>query len=162
MPVHLNLIGIWALMVRFMAVVKAEVATSFFVVDLNPSSTPLETTILPSEEAESVSHVVQRGTGEIPVLLSISGHQERAQISITSESFEFEQSNAQSEFKVGSLRQNISFWSETLKANSFIVESITEGYRIPFFELPENYVIPNRSSAFKFKVFVDEAVSDLL
>ncbi|CAH3172552.1 unnamed protein product [Porites lobata] len=33
---------------------------------------------------------------------------------------------------------------------------------IPFFDLPENFVIPNRSSAFKFKDFVNEAISELI
>ena len=40
--------------------------------------------------------------------------------------------------------------------------TIVEGYRIPFFDLPENFVIPNRSSAFKFKDFVNEAISELI
>ena len=40
--------------------------------------------------------------------------------------------------------------------------TIVEGYRIPFFDLPENFVIPNRSSAFKFKEFVNEAISELI
>ena len=39
---------------------------------------------------------------------------------------------------------------------------IVEGYRIPFFDLPENFAIPNRSSAFKFKDFVFEAILELI
>ena len=46
-------------------------------------------------------------------------------------------------------------------ASDFIINTIVEGYRIPFFYLPDNFVIPNRSSAFKFKDFVSEAISEL-
>ena len=35
-------------------------------------------------------------------------------------------------------------------ASDFITSTIVESYRIPFFDLPDNFVIPNRSSAFKF------------
>ena len=41
------------------------------------------------------------------------------------------------------------------------LNTIVEGYTIPFFDLPENF-IPNRSSAFKFKDFVNEAISELI
>ena len=40
--------------------------------------------------------------------------------------------------------------------------STVEGYRIPFFDLLENFVFPNRSSAFKFKAFVNEAILELI
>ena len=54
------------------------------------------------------------------------------------------------------------FWSNSIRASDFIINTIVEGYRIPFFELPDNFVIPNRSSAFKFKDFVNEVISELL
>ena len=65
-------------------------------------------------------------------------------------------------FKVGSLRERVDFWSNSIRASDFIINTIVEGYRIPFFDLPENFVIPNRSSAFKFKDFVNEAISELI
>ena len=44
----------------------------------------------------------------------------------------------------------------------WLSRNIVEGYKIPFFDLPENFVIPNRSSTFKFKDFVEEAISELI
>jgi len=65
-------------------------------------------------------------------------------------------------FKVsGSLGEHVDFWSNSIHASDFISNTIVEGYRIPFFELPENFVISNRSSAFTFKDFVNEAISEL-
>ena len=64
--------------------------------------------------------------------------------------------------KVGSLREHVDFWSNSIRASDFIINTIVEGYRIPFFDLPENFVIPNRSSAFKFKDFVNEAISEII
>ena len=65
-------------------------------------------------------------------------------------------------FKVGSLREHVDFWSNSIRASDFIINTVVEGYRIPFFDLPENFVIPNRSSALKFKDFVNEAISELI
>ena len=65
-------------------------------------------------------------------------------------------------FKVGSLREQVDFWSNSIRASGFIINTIVEGYRIPFFDLPEDLVLSNRSSAFKFKDFVNEAISELI
>ena len=66
-------------------------------------------------------------------------------------------------FKVGSLREHVDFWSNSIRASELnSINTIFEGHRIPFFHLPENFVIPNRSSAFKFKDFVNEAISELI
>ncbi|CAH3184697.1 unnamed protein product, partial [Porites evermanni] len=64
-------------------------------------------------------------------------------------------------FKVVSLREHVDCWSNSIRPSDFIINTIVEGYRIPFFDLPENFVILNRSSAFKFKDFVHEAISEL-
>ena len=84
------------------------------------------------------------------------------QISLPSDSFEFESSSESSSFKVGSLKAHVEFWSNSVQASDFIISTIVDGYRIPFFDLPEGYFIPNRSSAFKFKDFVNEAISELI
>ena len=63
-------------------------------------------------------------------------------------------------FKVGSLKEHVEFWMNSIRASDFIVNTIVEGYKIPFIDLPENFVIPSRSSAFKFKDFVDDAISE--
>ena len=64
--------------------------------------------------------------------------------------------------KVGSLREQVEFWMNSIRASDFIINTIVEGYKIPFIDFPENFVIPNRSSAFKFKDFVDDAISELI
>ena len=65
-------------------------------------------------------------------------------------------------FKVGSVKKHVEFWSNSIRASDFIINTIVEGYRVPFVDLPENFVIPNRSSAFKFRDFADEAFSELI
>ena len=84
------------------------------------------------------------------------------QISQPSDVFDFEKYSDSCLFKVGSLREHVDFWSNSIRASDFIINTIVEGYRIPFFDLPENFVIPNRSSVFKFKDFVNEAISELI
>ena len=65
-------------------------------------------------------------------------------------------------FKVGSQREHVYFWSNSIRASDFIINTIVEGHRILFFDLPENLITPNRSSAFKFNDFVNEAISELI
>ena len=84
------------------------------------------------------------------------------QISQPSDVFDFEKSSDSYLFKVGSLREHVDFWSNSFRASDFIISTIVEGYRIPFFDLHENFVISNRCSAFKFKYFVCEAISELI
>ncbi|XP_044180060.1 uncharacterized protein LOC122961513 [Acropora millepora] len=84
------------------------------------------------------------------------------QISQPSDVFDFEKSSDSCLFKVGSLREHVDFWSNSIRASDFIINTIVEGYRIPFFDLPENFAVPNRYSAFKFKDFVFEAISELI
>ena len=71
------------------------------------------------------------------------------QISQPSDAFDFEKSSDFCLFKVGSLREHVDFWSNSIRASDFIINTIVEGYRIPLFDFPENFAIPNRSSAFK-------------
>ena len=52
-----------------------------------------------------------------------------------------------SPFYVGSLKKNFSFWSDTLKANSFVLNVISSGYLIPFFESPPSVYLKNNCSA---------------
>ena len=85
------------------------------------------------------------------------------QISLASDAFEFESSSeSTTSFKVGSLKTHVEFWSNSVQASDFIISTIVDGYKIPFFDLPTSYAIPNRSSAFKFKDFVNEAISELI
>lgn len=54
------------------------------------------------------------------------------------------------------------FWSDSIQASDFIINTIVDWRRIPFFDLPERYFIPNRSSAFDFKDFANETISELI
>ena len=83
-------------------------------------------------------------------------------ISQPSDVFDFEKSSDSCLFKVGSLKEHVHFWSNSIRASDFIINTLGEGYRIPFFDLPENFAIPNRASAFKLKDFVNEAISELI
>ena len=103
--------------------------------------------------------MVQKDIGETTVPISLL-HQD--QISQTSDAFDFEKSAEPTLFKVGSLKEHVDFWMNSIRASDFIINTIVEGYKISFIDLPENFVIPNRSSAFKFKDFVDDAISDLI
>ena len=103
--------------------------------------------------------MVQKDIGETTVAISLL-HQD--QISQTSDAFDFEKSAEPTLFKVGSLKEHVEFWMNSIRASHFIINTIVEGYKIPFLDLRENFVILNRSSAFKFKDFVDDAISELI
>ena len=100
-----------------------------------------------------------KDTGETTAPISFL---QEDQISIPSDVFDFEKSSDSCLFKVGSLRERVDFWFNLIRASDFIIKTIFEGYRIPFFDLSENFAIPNRSSAFRFEDFVFEAISELI
>ena len=90
-------------------------------------------------------HVDWKDTGEEAAPTSGPSQDQR---SLASDAFEFESSSESTLFKVGSLKSHIDFWSNSVQASDFIISTIVDGYRIPFFDLPPSYAIPNRSSAF--------------
>ena len=104
-----------------------------------------------SSREEPASLVDRKDTGETTAPISFL---QEDQISQPSDVFDFEKSSDSCLFKVGSLREHVDFWSNSIRASDFIINTIVEGYRIPFFDLPENFVILNISSAVKFKDFV--------
>ena len=112
-----------------------------------------------SSGEEPASLVDRKDTGETTAPISFL---QEDQISQPSDVFDFEKSSDFCLFKVGSLRENVDFWSNSNRASDFIINTIVEGYRLRFFDLPENFVIPNRSSAFKSKDFVHKAISELI
>ena len=61
----------------------------------------------------------------------------------------------------GRLTENIGFW-ETIGANPEILKILREGYRIPFFESPQESFSKNNISVLKNMEFVEEAVFELL
>ena len=111
-----------------------------------------------TSEEEPASLVDWKDTGATTAPISFL---QEDQISQPSDVFDFEKSSVSCLFKVGSLREHVDFWSNSIHTSDFIINIIVEGYRIPFFDLPEYFVISNRCSAFKFKDFVNEAISQL-
>ena len=60
------------------------------------------------------------------------------------------------------LKQNIKFWSETLKANKAIFNVLKEGYKLPLYTVPKPAHFNNNKSAITHSDFVSEAIQDLL
>jgi len=58
--------------------------------------------------------------------------------------------------------KNINYWQETLEANDAILDTLIEGYKIPFITLPNSCNCKNNKSSFKSKPFVDSAIKELL
>ena len=88
---------------------------------------------------EPASLVDRKDTGETTAPFSLI---QEDQISQPSDVFDFEKSSDSCLFKVGSLREHVDFWSNSIRGSDFIINTIVEGYRIPFFDLPKNFVIP--------------------
>ena len=61
----------------------------------------------------------------------------------------------------GNLAKHISQW-EKIGAPGFILSVIREGYKIPFIDIPPPKRCLSNGSALKEKVFVTEAISDLV
>ena len=110
-----------------------------------------------SSGEQPASFVDWKDTGE--TIAPISFLQEDQ---ISQPSDDFEKSLDSYLFKLAPSGNMLFFGSNSIRASGFIINTTVEGYRIPFFDLPENFVIPNRSSAFKFKDFVNEAISELI
>ena len=69
--------------------------------------------------------------------------------------------NQQSDCVKGNLKRHIKFWEE-IGASDFILETIRNGYIIPFYESPEQSFNVNNKSARDNLDFVKEAVSELV
>ena len=61
----------------------------------------------------------------------------------------------------GRFKLCISFW-RPLGASQFIRNVISQGYKIPFFELPTPFFKANNASALSNNSFVSQAVNELL
>ena len=70
---------------------------------------------------------------------------------------DFDHSNIKSR-----LKQNIKFWSETLKANKAIVHVLKEGYKLPLYTVPKLAHFNNSKSAITHSDFVSETIRYLL
>ena len=59
------------------------------------------------------------------------------------------------------MSRHLLFW-KSLGANQFIIDTIENGYVVPFTEIPPPMNIKNNKSAIKNEHFVDQSISDLL
>ena len=82
------------------------------------------------------------------------------QVSFTDDYYEYESGSKQIIVK-GRLSKNIDFW-KSIGANDFIIETIRDGYKIPFYSLPESCKLKNNKSARDESQFVSEAILDLI
>ena len=73
-----------------------------------------------------------------------------------------DQCDFRSGFRIGTLQENVCFWSKALRADEFVLLIIRDGYRIPSVSLLEPYFFRNRSSSFNHSEFVQEAIDERL
>lgn len=75
----------------------------------------------------------------------------------------FENSSLQNSSKgvKGSLKKHIQYWKE-IGASEFILDTISDGYIIPFSSNPPSMCFKNNKSAFNNHEFVDTAIADLV
>jgi hypothetical protein len=59
------------------------------------------------------------------------------------------------------LKSNIQFWID-IGAYDFIIDTIRDGYKIPFYSVPLSVCLSNNLSATNHTDFVDSAIQDLL
>ena len=79
---------------------------------------------------------------------------------LTNDYYEYEQGEADIIVK-GRLKKNIQFWID-IGAYDFIIDTIRDGYKIPFYSNPPSVCLPNNRSAMKNTEFVNTAITDLL
>ena len=78
---------------------------------------------------------------------------------LTNNFYEYEQGQADIIVK-DRLKSNIQFWRD-IGANSYILDTIENGYVIPFHSTPVSMCCKNNRSALQHKTFALEAISDL-
>lgn len=74
--------------------------------------------------------------------------------------FEYEGNDPPPKLK-GRLKAHLSYW-ESINANSFVIDNINNGYRIPFKETPSACFLSNNKSAIENAAFVEPAISELV
>ena len=150
-------------------------------IDIKPrlaQQTVSRRTLSPSTSREEgrrdVTIATQKGTGRISVperpspqlQQETNSSNETVKYNIFNlhdQQFEYEHSvKDNNSFSVGSLKKNYKFWSDTLKANNFVLNVVSSGYLIPFFETPTPAFLKNNSSAISHSVFVENAINKLL
>ena len=62
----------------------------------------------------------------------------------------------------GKLKQNQSFWENTIKPNEQVLNIIQEGCRLPFLETPDTARFSNNKSAINNSEFVENSIKEML
>ena len=62
----------------------------------------------------------------------------------------------------GRLKQCVSYWKSAIGAPRFVLDVISEGYKLPFITVPDPCLIRNNRSAELYPSFVEEAIIKLL
>ena len=62
----------------------------------------------------------------------------------------------------GRLLEHSSFWKEELEASQFVLDIVTNGYKIPFIAYPQPMIAKNHHSALKHSKFVEDSIGDLV
>ena len=62
----------------------------------------------------------------------------------------------------GRLKRCFSYWESTIGASRFVLDVISEGYKLPFVRFPDKCYLGNNRSAERHPQFVEEAISKLL
>ena len=76
---------------------------------------------------------------------------------------EFEFTNQEKYISVkGKLKQNQSFWKNTIKANDTVLNIIQGGNRLPFLETPDTARSSNNKSAINNSDFVENSIKEML
>ena len=76
---------------------------------------------------------------------------------------EFEFTNQEKYISVkGKLKQNQSFWKNTIKAKDTVLNIVKEGYRLPFLETPDTATFGNNKSAINNSKFVENSIKEML
>ena len=84
------------------------------------------------------------------------------ELMVNKEVFDHENSKKSNISLKRNLKRNIVYWQNTLMANGSVLHSIENGYKIPFFETPENAHISNNKSSLKSEEFVLDSISEML
>ncbi|CAG2198049.1 unnamed protein product [Mytilus edulis] len=90
---------------------------------------------------------------------TVSLDNESAQ-NFTHDYYEYEQDGTDIIVK-GRLKENIQFWID-IGAYDYIIDTIRDGYKIPFYSIPPSTYLFNNLSALKNSDFVHTAIQDLL
>ena len=63
---------------------------------------------------------------------------------------------------VGRLNKSFQFWRDILQAKDFVIDIVSNGYKLPLLRYPLRCFIKNNKSALEHKDFVKQAINKLL